>query len=207
MIRRQFLATLALLAVASLGLAQTGPVSQPAGNSTTGPITQTGPVSQTGSLPSLTGTGGTSSPTPSGVGSKVFLTQNQLETFIRNIDSSFQTFDAGKMGLGYRFVAKHNGMSVPMTITASNGYVWFEVIIGQPKNLAALPNNVLAQLLETQTAIGPTFLCTKRNDNGTLLYLLHRVDRTITTERLTSAVQEFLGDVQNSKATWGTIVG
>ncbi len=61
-------------------------------------------------------------------------------------------------------------------------------------------------MLQTHLKIGPTFLAIK-NVNGTpMLYLLHRVDRTVTPERFAAAVKEFLGDLSTSESVWRSIL-
>jgi hypothetical protein len=182
MIRRIFLSAIAFLGLAaSVAFAQTGPLT---GGNNPAPA-QPQATAQNQAAP--------------------YLNDSLLQSILSRKDSNMKIFP-GKDSTTYQISFVHNNMNVLTNLVVSKGYIWMEIALGQPRDAANMPANMGAQLLETHLKIGPTFL-TIRYPNGTpMLYLLHRVDRSITPERLADAFKEFLGDYSTSESVWRSML-
>ncbi len=169
-----------LATIVFLGLAATAAFAQ-TGPATTGP--QTAAPSQT--FP--------------------YLNDQMLQGILSKMDSNMK-FQNGKDKTTYRITLNHNGLTVPMNVDVNKSYLWLEINLGQPRDGANLPTNLGALLLQTHVKIGPTFMAIQHPNGVPTLNLLHRVDRSITPERLAAAFHEFLGDLTTSESFWKTIV-
>ncbi len=119
MIRRIFLSTIAFLGLAtSVAFAQTGPIT--GGNNSPAP-TQPQIAAPNQTAP--------------------YLNDQLLQGIVSKMDSNMKVF-GNKEHTTYRITLTHNNMTVPMNLEVTNGAIWMEIAVGQPRDDANMPANL-----------------------------------------------------------------
>jgi hypothetical protein len=153
---------------------------------------QTGPTGPTGSGPAPT--------QPTQVGQ--VMNQVTVVAYLKKLDPNLQMLSKQQNWTYYALTLQGKDRSYKIEAAVNGGYLFLNCYLGQPIAPARLSRDVLVKMLKVNTSIGPSYFHFVDVQGGVQLALSHRLDVTVTPERLQAGLNEFLGDIHNSIPVW-----
>ncbi len=173
-------AALAFVCGATLALAQTGPIN---GGQT---ATAQGNTTNTGTAPGLS--------------------EDAVATLLRSMDPNVKV-NRGNNETHYSLSVQRGDWNFNIELSLGNRRLLLYCMLGKPvTDPRQLSPEALVKLLEIMNKVGPSYFTYDRLQNGGIrLCLNHKLDRTVSVERLRAGIMEFLQDIQESYPVWSAL--
>jgi hypothetical protein len=153
---------------------------------------QTGPVGPTGSGPAPT--------QPAATGQ--VMNQEAVVAYLKRLDPGMRLVNKTPGWTYYALTLQGKDRSYKLEAAVNGGYMFLNCYLGQPIAPARLSRDVLVKMLKVNSSIGPSYFHFVDVQGGVQLALSHRLDVTVSPERLQAGLNEFLGDIHNSIPVW-----
>jgi hypothetical protein len=132
---------------------------------------------------------------------KGVMTDEQVLAFVKGLDPNAVTSPI-KDGTAIQFNFSHKHLNIPLVLRMNSGYAWFFCYLGKVPNIEEVGPELLAKLLRSQVAVGPTFYRVVKVGDSDVIEMGHRIDRPATAERLGMAIREMAGDITTTEPLW-----
>lgn len=166
---------------------------------TTLALAQTGPVSQGQSTPSQLSP--TTTVTAQG------LSEEAVATLLRSMDPNVKINRGNNTETHYSLNVQRGDWSFNIELSLGSSRLLLYCMLGKPvSDPRQLSSEALVKLLEIMNKVGPSYFTYDQVQNGGIrLCLNHKLDRTMSVERLKAGIAEFLRGIQESHPVWSTL--
>jgi hypothetical protein len=174
-------AVLTFVCGTTLALAQTGPIGP--GQSTNSPGSTTNTVTAQG------------------------LSEDAVASLLRSMDPNVKINRGNNNETHYSLSVQRGDWNFSIQVTLGNRRVLLYCMLGKPvSDPRQLSPEALVKLFEIMNKVGPSYFTYDRVQNGAIrLCLNHKLDRTVSVERLKAGLAEFLQDIQDSYPAWSAL--